>query len=186
MNRYRLAALLCLALPIAAPLSGAAASAKTGRAERKASIARLQWPRFARSADNDYFAIGWLQQLLNSRGAKLKVDHVFGAQTEAAVKTFQRAHGLTADGVVGPRTWAKLIVRLKRGDKNNAVRVVQGIFGYFASEGGAAEYDVEGDGVFGARTEKAVRHFQKESGLLVDGVVGPRTWCVLFGGKVIG
>ncbi len=32
------------------------------------------------------------------------------------------------------------------------------------------------DGVFGARTARAVRQFQAKRGLPVDGVVGPRTW----------
>ena len=32
------------------------------------------------------------------------------------------------------------------------------------------------DGVFGAQTEEAVKQFQEETGLFVDGVVGPATW----------
>jgi len=34
----------------------------------------------------------------------------FDAITEAAVRSFQRAHGLVADGIVGPRTWATLMI----------------------------------------------------------------------------
>jgi len=33
----------------------------------------------------------------------------FGPKTEEAVKEFQRKHGLTADGIVGPKTWAMIM-----------------------------------------------------------------------------
>lgn len=49
-----------------------------------------------------------LQQLLNSKGYSLIVDGDFGPSTQAAVKNFQRANGLTDDGIVGPKTWEKL------------------------------------------------------------------------------
>jgi hypothetical protein len=48
--------------------------------------------------------VRWLQQRLI-----VTVDGDFGAQTDRAVKSFQRAGGLTDDGVVGPRTWAALV-----------------------------------------------------------------------------
>ena len=36
------------------------------------------------------------------------VDGIYGVKTEAAVKRFQQKHGLTADGVAGPATLAKI------------------------------------------------------------------------------
>ena len=35
------------------------------------------------------------------------------------------------------------------------------------------------DGIFGMRTEAAVKEFQKKNGLVVDGIVGPQTWSTL-------
>lgn len=47
-----------------------------------------------------------LQKLL---GFKISaIDGDFGAITDAAVRAFQSANGLTADGHVGPKTWAAL------------------------------------------------------------------------------
>lgn len=44
-----------------------------------------------------------LQQLLG-----VTADGIFGALTDHAVRQFQTTHDLTADGIVGPQTWAKL------------------------------------------------------------------------------
>jgi peptidoglycan L-alanyl-D-glutamate endopeptidase CwlK len=50
-----------------------------------------------------------LQRLLVHAGNQfVVVDGVFGAQTEAAVKQFQREHGLVSDGIVGPLTLNQL------------------------------------------------------------------------------
>jgi hypothetical protein len=49
-----------------------------------------------------------LQHLLNSLGAEVVEDSVFGTGTRAAVTAFQGAHGLRPDGVVGPQTLAAL------------------------------------------------------------------------------
>ena len=50
-----------------------------------------------------------LQALFNAKyGFSLDVDGVFGDKTVQAVKAFQTAHGLKADGIVGPKTWEAL------------------------------------------------------------------------------
>lgn len=54
-------------------------------------------------------AVKTLQARLNELGYSCGiVDGVFGAKTVAAVKSFQTANGLTADGIVGTQTWAAL------------------------------------------------------------------------------
>lgn len=51
-----------------------------------------------------------LQILLNGYGFNCgKVDGDFGANTLAAVKSYQRSVKLTADGSVGPATWSALL-----------------------------------------------------------------------------
>jgi len=49
-----------------------------------------------------------LQERLDALGASLAEDDDFGDETLRAVLQFQRAEGLTPDGVVGPATWAAL------------------------------------------------------------------------------
>ena len=50
-----------------------------------------------------------LQTMLNAvSNAGLTVDGIFGSGTETAVKNFQKANSLTADGIVGAKTWAAL------------------------------------------------------------------------------
>jgi len=49
-----------------------------------------------------------LQRLLLSNGYAVRVDGVFGALTESAVKAFQNRRNLGVDGVVGSTTWREL------------------------------------------------------------------------------
>ena len=49
-----------------------------------------------------------LQQILVKKGYAVNVSEYFGKSTDAAVKDFQRKNNLVVDGIVGPKTWAKL------------------------------------------------------------------------------
>nr|WP_262928402.1 peptidoglycan-binding domain-containing protein [Streptomyces sp. CBMA29] len=54
-------------------------------------------------------AVQAVQSQLNAHGSSLAVDGSFGAGTNTAVRSFQSAHSLSADGVVGPNTWQALV-----------------------------------------------------------------------------
>lgn len=49
-----------------------------------------------------------LQQTLNQNGYSLAIDGVYGNNTMAAVRDYQRKNGLSADGVFGSQTSGKL------------------------------------------------------------------------------
>lgn len=56
--------------------------------------------------------VKYAQQLLMKAGydlPKFGADGQYGAETVAAVKAFQKKNGLSQDGIIGPRTWAKLL-----------------------------------------------------------------------------
>jgi peptidoglycan hydrolase-like protein with peptidoglycan-binding domain len=114
-----------------------------------------------------------------------RIDGNFGSATEAAVKDFQSGNGLTADGIVGPQTWSKLPAdpqtpRLARGATGAAVSALQKGLKTYSAQNAAADPGVI-DGDFGPRTEAAVRAYQSDRGVSVDGVVGDRTWWVPAG-----
>lgn len=109
-----------------------------------------------------------LQYGLRARGLTLAVDGDFGAQTEARVRDFQKSRGLVVDGVVGNATWQSLLFTVRRGNSGNMVRAAQ------------VQLGVPVDGIFGSRTEAAVKAFQTRAGLTPDGVVGPNTWSAML------
>lgn len=62
---------------------------------------------------------------------------------------------------------------IRQGDKGNRVRTLQ----YLLRSRG---FDLAVDADFGPRTADAVRSYQREKGLLVDGIVGEQTWQALI------
>ncbi len=53
--------------------------------------------------------VRYLQEKLYSKLYPISVDGIFGPNTEKVVKEFQTANGLTPDGIVGPKTWQKIL-----------------------------------------------------------------------------
>ena len=124
-------------------------------------------------------------------------DGVFGSKTLEAVKNFQSAKGLKVDGIIGAETWAKLMnvdlsqdglnsdfidpatgavyKTLKRGDSGYAVTHLQNLLYQLHM------FDLDDiDGKFGAKTEAAVKQFQKEAGLKQDGKCGRNTFAAIY------
>jgi peptidoglycan hydrolase-like protein with peptidoglycan-binding domain len=62
---------------------------------------------------------------------------------------------------------------LRVGSKGEYVSYLQSILNYYG-------YSIPVDGIFGAKTEAAVKQFQKSRRLLVDGIVGSKTWDALL------
>ncbi|MCW5314050.1 peptidoglycan-binding protein [Nostoc sp. KVJ3] len=59
---------------------------------------------------NSGVAVRVLQRLLVANGYAVRVDGIYGALTETAVKAFQNQQNLGTDGIVGQRTWRALTI----------------------------------------------------------------------------
>jgi peptidoglycan hydrolase-like protein with peptidoglycan-binding domain len=62
---------------------------------------------------------------------------------------------------------------VQQGDQDHPVRTLQYLLR-------ARGHTVTVDGIFGPKTDAAVRAFQQERSLAVDGIVGPHTWRALI------
>jgi peptidoglycan hydrolase-like protein with peptidoglycan-binding domain len=175
---------LVLAAPSAAArTTPAAPGAVTAAAPAAATPDLPAWPVISQGSAGQ--PVRSLQYLLNARGAWLAVDSIFGAKTNAAVRTFQGAHGLAVDGTVGPKTWRSLIITVQRGSVGSAVKAVQDQANFRGGRGEGPPVLVV-DGVFGPSTQQWVKGFQGAAGLVPDGIVGPLTWQALIGGLFSG
>ena len=86
----------------------------------KSYISAEEWLRYARGeikqdpfpllkkGSRSEYVRHW-QMFLNLNGyACGDADGIFGPKTEAAVRKWQKNHGLVVDGIIGPKTWASL------------------------------------------------------------------------------
>jgi N-acetylmuramoyl-L-alanine amidase len=106
---------------------------------------------------------------------------VFDVAVEHAIRTFQQRRGLITDGVVGPATYQALRdATYQLGARPLAYLVSAPISGddVLMLQDRLLElgYDAgRPNGLFGAQTEQALRSFQREYGLTVDGICGAET-----------
>src|SRR6188472_2624466 len=116
-----------------------------------------------------------IQYLLRARGHAVATSGLYDPATFVAVKAFQASAALAADGVVGPLTWAALVVTTQAGSTGDAVRAVQQ-FGLVSSPGLPP---LVVDGNYGPLTAERVTELQRQWGLTMDGQAGPETWSFL-------
>ncbi|WP_037372081.1 peptidoglycan-binding domain-containing protein [Anaerovorax odorimutans] len=148
-----------------------------------------------------------LQKELNRIGEnyttipKIELDDagIFGAETDAAVKEFQRIFNLIQDGIIGSATWYKIKyiyndvkglgelisedfpeeiesrVGWKEGDSGIWIKLLQ----YYLRVMGCYYPDIpiiDITGYFGPDTTETVKALQKKYNIDVDGIVGIQTW----------
>ena len=154
-------------------------------------------------------AVGKLQQKLKDLGYYTgAVNCQYDAATKAAVKSFQKANGLKADGIAGAETQHALFngsaveagstptptpsptptpepvytipgSTVKSGSEGQDARAVQKRL----KELGYFRSVV--DGLFGKASVKALKAFQEKNGLEPDGIAGKGTYEILFSSRAL-
>lgn len=121
-----------------------------------------------------------IQEWVNTYGADIEVDGEYGPETHWAITSVyqielnaQYGAGLDVDGEFGILTYEATPI-VKKGARGNITKAIQ-------SMAYCRGYDCNGiDGIYGDGTEYAIRVFQANNDLDVDGIYGPETGYKLF------
>lgn len=140
------------------------------RGARGEAVERLQ---------NDLIDLGFMTRAQKATGAG-----IFGPQTEAALKAFQRSAKLDASGVLTPETaqaMRDIESNLGRTTNTKNAGVTRGIQDRLVELGYMSRAQVNtGYGTFGPQTEAAIKSFQARNGVEQTGRVGELTYRTLF------
>lgn len=139
----------------------------------------------------------YLQQRLQALSYALSLSSSYDSDTVAAVRAFQTASGLKADGVFGPVSLGALssaspagqsggasgqpsgtaaYATLRMGDRDGADQAVSRMQKRLSELG----YTLSADGSFGAKTHDALVSFQQQNGLTPSGVADAATQSALY------
>lgn len=133
-------------------------------------------------------------------------DGIFGAQTDVAVKEFQRVFNLNPNGIIDSATWYRIKyiyssvkglgtifsegvspeeiespfdVVWEEGDSGIWVKLIQYYVRVLGCYYSPEIPIIEITGYYGPETTEAVKALETKFGLLVDGIVGIQTWALL-------
>jgi peptidoglycan hydrolase-like protein with peptidoglycan-binding domain len=168
----------CLAL-LCVPAVSIAAAPSDSRTEKANSASALLARGAGYGQPQGEPRVRALQRRLRTLGHRPgPVDGLYGPLTEAAVERLQRDTGLSADGIVGPRTRRVL---------NTATPPLAPGAGYSEAGGSPQVREVQRrlravgqrpgpvDGRYGPRTRAAIERFQGTAGQPASGVLSPAT-----------
>ena len=122
-----------------------------------------------------------MQQRLALIGYEITGEQcIFGSSTESALRQFQAERGLIIDGICGPHSWNALLeAGYRLGDRQLSYRspMMRGddigdLQRYLSRLGFDTGWI---DGIFGLDTQAAVKQFQHNTGLPINGVVDENT-----------
>ena len=130
-------------------------------------------------------------QLLNLGLYNAEIDGKNNSLTINAIKEFQRLAGLVVDGILGPNTKAALekgeesflniggaqIDVINENNYSKDIEIAQQLLSDLDLYNGVI------DGINGNLTKNAIKEFQRLAGLVVDGILGPKTQSSLEKGE---
>ncbi len=135
-------------------------------------------------------AVTAMQKMLHDLNYAITVDGDFGNETETIIKQFQQDNHLEVTGLVTPALLGAIEEKssepnvadkkfttgsyLRKGNSGGAVVELQK-----ALNAAGANPAIKEEGVFDGDTLSAVKAFQRQRGLDVDGVAGPATFAAL-------